>query len=117
MCRGRLRNEWGEYLVAWWNCQDYSIRLAYIVMAGGGGGLARGPILGDLVGLLATCRSKLITRTGFLGVAATACFMAGPVGAMGAAALYVALSAGVAIQQRKREQVVRVEIRSRAQSL
>ena len=57
-------------------------------MAGGGGGLARGPILGDLMGLLATCRSKLITGAGFLGVTAAACFMAGPVGAMGAAALY-----------------------------
>ena len=116
LTRERLRNEWGEYLVAWWNCQDYSIRLAHIVMAGSGGGLARDPILGDLMGLLATCRSKLIiTRAGFLGVTATACFMAGPVGAMGAAALYAALSVGVAIPQRKREQVVRVEFRLETQ--
>ena len=81
-------------------------------MAGGGGGLARGPILGDLMGLLATCRSKLIiTRAGLFGVVAAACFMMAPVASP---AVHTALSAGVMIPQKKRAEVARDEERLRA---
>ncbi|KAF8250992.1 hypothetical protein K440DRAFT_659207 [Wilcoxina mikolae CBS 423.85] len=102
--RRKLKDNWGEYLLAWWNCQDYGILLAHLVM----GNNARGSILRELRNRLANLRTKLVvTREGTLAVAVgTAGLLGGP---LGAAAVFGWMAYGMAAPIIKQKVVAKAE--------
>ncbi|KAF8535968.1 hypothetical protein BDD12DRAFT_891334 [Trichophaea hybrida] len=102
--RKTLKDNWGEYLLAWWNCQDYGILLAHLVM----GNHAKVSILRNLRSRLANLRTKLVvTREGTLAVAVgTAGLLGGPIGA---AAVFGWMAYGMAAPIIKQKVVAKAE--------